>query len=59
LVKSLKPPAKDAINMKKWGEWKMMIVGYARILFLLSDNPHVTVNNRCQVVVIRDLYITK
>jgi predicted amidohydrolase YtcJ len=52
LVNSVKHRAKEAVNMKKWGEWKMVVVGHAWVFLLLSDNPHVTVNGSCQVVVI-------
>jgi hypothetical protein len=54
LVNSVKPQAKDAVNMKKWGDWKMMVVGHTWVFFVLSDNPHETVNGSCQVVVICD-----
>jgi len=37
----------------------MMVVGHAWVFFLLSDNPHVNVNDSCQVVVICDISITK
>jgi len=54
LVNSVKPQAKDAVNMNKWGEWKMMVVGHTWVFFVLSDNPHETTNGGCQVVVICD-----